>query len=207
MNDGYDHIHPLDPCRKPPGYWTYARCRQAAAECGATNIKGWERRHYASNVAARREGHTKTIATSLGWEIEQQRPAGHWRNYQNCLAVARDVQASSSSDFQKKDQAAYQGAFRSGFLPRLAVDMNWNVRVVDHDVYNTQLYFYRHRSYFYVGVTNNPDHRHERHEKADNGSVVHQYIPTLNPCYLTRYSHYDDACHPAVMTRAVALRA
>lgn len=124
MTDGFDHIHPLDPGRKPRGYWTYARCLRAASECGATSSTHWEGLHPSSSTAASRLKVIRKIATKLGWK--SRLPDGYWTR-ETCEKSARDSGECSLSKWQQKDSSGYAYAMRNGWARGIAKELGWKI--------------------------------------------------------------------------------
>ena len=126
MSDNFDHIHPLDPGKKPNGYWTYERCKTAAKACGAKYLAEWQKLHKPSYIAALRRKYTKRIAEELGF-VMKRNPNGYWTKV-TCETSARECGAKSLSEWQKLDSSGYGYARENNWARDIAKKLGWNAR-------------------------------------------------------------------------------
>lgn len=125
MSDKYDHIHPLDPGRKPSGYWTYERCKVAAAEF--TGLNQWNTEHHASYTAAYKSGWHLDIAKGLGWNIRDTVSRGYWTKK---LCKEQAANFHSLAEWICESYRSYQAAYRNGWHREIAEEFGWDSRVL-----------------------------------------------------------------------------
>lgn len=79
----------------------YRACKRQASKF--SSLKEWEKKSRSSYVKALKNKWQKQIAKELGWNVRKD--AGHWDNYENCVAEASKY--SSLSEWRKKSPSSY----------------------------------------------------------------------------------------------------
>ena len=128
MSDGFEHIDPLAPGRKPKGFWTRERCKQVASGCGATKPSEWQKKHRASYFTAWKNGWQREISKELGWGIRETVEPGHWTK-ETCKQAAIDCGATRPSEWGKKHEASYSAAVRNGWQREISEELGFNGNV------------------------------------------------------------------------------
>lgn len=95
------------PLCKQNGYWTIERCKETALLY--SNVTSFQKEQPGAYNAAKKNGWLK----DYDWFVSPQRPHGYWSR-ENCYKEAQKY--TTSVDFKKNCSAAYNKAYRNGWL-------------------------------------------------------------------------------------------
>ena len=119
----------------------------------------------------------------------------------NLITLAQ--QFTSLKDFRKNHGSAYSAIHQRGLRDEAYSHMKRKMGVVERSF----LYRYLHpEGYVYIGITNDPDHRHTMHTANPMNELVALCTEDSIPDLFERYVEYKGTFEPYEMERTTALR-
>lgn len=95
---------------KPAGYWTLERCVESAAPF--RTVGAWQAKSKGAYTAAHKNGWLPMCCAHME---SVQKPGGYW-TLERCVEAAAPFQ--SIKEWRKKASAAYNSAYKNGWLPK-----------------------------------------------------------------------------------------
>ena len=172
--------------KKPRGYWTYEKCKEAALLC-KTKIELKKTYNAAYNII--NKNNWVELTSNL---IEVIKPKGYW-TYEKCKDIS--LSCKTKSELRKKYNSVYQKIIKNKWI-----ELTYHMKNIGNKC-KRLIYVYEFAdNHCYVGLTSNIDRRNNQHYgrlKHHKRSSVFKYmkqsnlIPTL--ILKTDYIDVDDA--------------
>lgn len=149
---------------KPSGYWTKEKCTEEASQfCSRTEFAN------KSKTAYKVSCENKWLDDICEHMTSDRKPYGFW-TFESCLIEAAKYEYKK--DFRKYSSGAYHKALESDWFDDICSHMKDLGNLSKRIVY---CYLFDDRS-VYVGLTMNPEKRHQQHTVTDSDSPVYQHI-------------------------------